>query len=81
MLEVNEKVFNFIQALKSSGRIEFDNDFCEAIGLKKQNLNNIKNGKNFFATKHINQICKVFGANANYFFGTEDNMFRRLKSK
>lgn len=79
MLEVNERVLKFIEALKSLGKIEFDNDFCEAIDMKRQNLNNIKNQKNYFATKHIYKICKVYDANANYFFGTEDNMFRKVK--
>ncbi|MDI9256364.1 hypothetical protein [Flavobacterium sedimenticola] len=81
MKEVNEKVFLFIQALKAMGRIEFESDFCNAIDMKRQNLNNIKHNNKYFATKHIYKICKVYDANANYFFGSEENMFRKLKNK
>lgn len=80
MKEVNEKVFLFMLSLKQLGLIEFEKDFCEAIGLKKQNLNNIKNGLTHFTIQHIYKISKEYNANPNYFFGIDENMFRK-KSK
>lgn len=80
MKEVNEKVFLFILSLKHLGLIEFETEFCEAIGLKKQNLNNIKNGSAYFTIQHIFNISKEFNGNPNYFFGVDENMFRK-KSK
>jgi len=79
MKEVNEKVFLFLLKLKQLGLVEFDKDFCEVIGLKKQNLNNIKNGVAYFTIEHIYNISKKFNGNPNYFFGTDENMFRKLK--
>ncbi|WP_298118041.1 helix-turn-helix transcriptional regulator [Flavobacterium sp.] len=80
MKEVDEKVFLFMNSLMQLGIIEFEKDFAEAIGVKRQNVNNIKNGISHFTTKHIHNISKVFGGNPNYFFGLEENMFRK-KSK
>jgi transcriptional regulator with XRE-family HTH domain len=80
MKEVDEKVFLLIASLKQLGFIEFEKDFCEVIGLKKQNLNNIKNGLTHFTIQHLFNISKKYNANPNYFFGLEENMYRK-KSK
>ncbi|MGV3698285.1 hypothetical protein [Flavobacterium sp.] len=78
MLEVNDKVFELMEALKTMGLIEFDSDFCAAIGLQKQNLTPIKNKKKFFTIKHISMMSKVYNANPNWIFGLEKNMFRKV---
>lgn len=78
MKEVNQRIFLFIAALKQTGVIEFESDFCDAIGMKKQNLNNIKNGLNFFTVKHINSMISKFNLNPKYAFGLEKNMFNNL---
>lgn len=80
MLEINKRVFLIIDELKRLGIIDFDNDFCEAIGLLKQNLNNIKNGKMSFNLKHVNNIIKKYNVNPYYIFGLESKMFQKQKS-
>lgn len=80
MKEVDQKVFLFMAALIQLGFIEFEKDFCEAIDLKKQNLNNIKNGVAHFTVKHLYLITSKFNGNLNFFYSIEENMFRK-KSK
>jgi hypothetical protein len=81
MEEVDERVLAFVEALKGVGTIEFDSQFSEAIGMQKQNLNNIKNKITHFTVKHINTIRKVYNGNPNWFFGVEKNMFLIVKPK
>lgn len=64
-----------IDLLKSYGKIKFQNDFCEATGVLKQNLNNIKNGDNHFTPEHIEKAVKTYNINANWIFGVSDQIF------
>lgn len=68
-------IFELIEHLKELGLITFDYDFCDAIGLKKQNIAPIKKGLAHFTAFHIENICKVYGVNANYIFGFSDKIF------
>lgn len=81
MKEVDEKVFLFLATIKQLGIVEFEKDFCAAISLKQQNLNNIKNGLTHFTVQHLHFISNKFNGNINYFFGIEESMFRKVKTK
>lgn len=71
----DQKMLLLIDILKSNGVIKYDVDFCEAIGLLKQNLVNIRNGKNHFTPYHIENAIKVFGINGNWIFGISDKIY------
>lgn len=73
--KTDQKILSLIDILKSSGKIRFDNDFCEPIGLAKQTLRNIKLGKQHFTTNHIYHIIRVFKVNANWIFDVSDKIF------
>lgn len=79
MIEINKRVFLIIDELKRLGIIDFDNDFCEAIGLLKQNLSNIKKERMNFNLKHVNNIIKKYNVNPNYIFGLDNKMFQKQK--
>lgn len=72
----DKKMLQLIDLLKVYKIIKFDTEFCEAIGLLKQNLNNIKNGKNHFTPEHIEHAIKVFKVDANWIFGMSDHIFK-----
>jgi hypothetical protein len=74
------KIFGFMILLKTLGQIKYDKDFCEAIGIQKQNLAPIKKGLAHFTALHIENICKVYGANANWIFGFSDIVFNPVKT-
>ena len=74
------KIFELIKLLKSLGKIEFDYEFCENIGIKKTNLAPIKKGLAHFTAKHIEMICTVYHVNANWIFGIENQVFTKIKS-
>ena len=48
MDEVNGRILELIDRLKVLGIITYEKDFCEIIGLHRQNLNNIKNKRQSF---------------------------------
>lgn len=74
MNNYDRKILELLQLLKDWGVIRFDKQFCEAIGLRKQNLYNIKSGRNHFTPEHIEKIVKVYKVNANWIFGASSNM-------
>lgn len=70
-----ERLVYFIDMLKDSGRIRFKNEFFDKTGIKRQYYTKVRNGEIRFTTNHISQICKHYNLNANWVFGTQDNMF------
>lgn len=65
--------------LKTSGAVKTHKAFYDAIGFKRQNVHNIRTGHQSFQREHIQAACDICGANANWIFGLEPNMFRALK--
>lgn len=85
MLISDERTLMFIEILKSIGRIQYDKEFCEMIGLKFPNLVKIKNqndsGKiNHFTAEQLQKVGEIFGADMNYIHGFTDVPFRKLTS-
>jgi transcriptional regulator with XRE-family HTH domain len=81
MYESDIKIFELIQSLKSLGIFDFDYEFCNNIGLLKQNLSRIKQGKAHFTANHIQKICNVYKVNANWIFGTSEKVFNDRKQR
>lgn len=79
MNHLDRKILDLLETFKSLRLVETEKDFCTNIGLLKQNLNGIKNGRNHFTPIHIENICKVYNVNANWIFGTQENTFNKLK--
>lgn len=80
MYKSDIKIFELIKLLKELGKIEFDYEFCESIDIQKQNLAPIKKGLAHFTAKHIENICEVYEVNANWIFGTSNNIFNLVKT-
>jgi hypothetical protein len=79
MHESDLKILRLIEHLKSLGRFDFDYEFCDSIGFLKQNLIRVKQGLAHFTAQHIETICKVYKVNANWIFGTQNQMFIKIK--
>jgi hypothetical protein len=74
------QILKLIEILKGSGVIRFDKDFCDAIDLRKQNLVNIKAGRNHFTPEHIEKAVKQYHVNANWIFGVSEKIFLNPKT-
>lgn len=74
------KIFELITLLKELGKIQFDYEFCESVGIPKQSLPRIKKGIAHFTARHIENICTVYEVNANWIFGTQKNIFNPSKA-
>jgi|CEGD01.1.fsa_nt_gi plasmid maintenance system antidote protein VapI len=81
MNSTDAKMFELMNALKALGVIRFDVQFCEAIGLQKQNLRNIKSGRNHFTVSHIKNALDEFKVNACWVFGQSTEMFLRSQNR
>ncbi len=71
----DKHILQLIEILKNSGKIRYDTEFCEAIDLRKQNLVNIKAGRNHFTPEHIEKVIKQYHVNANWIFGVSEKIF------
>ena len=80
MSKIDIKILELIEVLKSHNLIRFEQDFCDEIGLLKQNIYRIKKGLAHFTPEHIKSICVVYNVNANWIFGIENQIFTRIKS-
>ena len=65
-----------IDQLKNLEIIRFDKEFCDDIGLLKQNLVKIRNKERHFTPEHIRQAIIKYRVNANWIFGVSDKMFQ-----
>jgi DNA-binding Xre family transcriptional regulator len=80
MHSTDTKILELIDLLLNTGKIIYEKDFCEAVGVLKQNLTRIKQGKAHFTAEHIKQICKVYEVNANWIFDVQKKMFNSSKA-
>ncbi|WP_143544457.1 hypothetical protein [Salinimicrobium sediminis] len=76
----DKQMLHLIEILKSSGRIRFGTEFCEAVGLLKQNLYKIQKGEKHFTPDHIEKAVKEYKVNANWIFGVSDKIFLPMET-
>lgn len=82
MNSTDQKIFELIDLLINTGRIEYVKDFGEEIGVLKQNILRIKQGKAHFTAEHIKAICKIYNVNANWIFNDDAKVFyKAVKNK
>ena len=72
---VNQRILLILSFLKNKGTINTDKEFCESIGLLKQNLIRIKRGQSNFTAGHILKMSFEYGANPSWIFGVGEKMF------
>ena len=84
------QILKLVQILKELGKIKFEIEFCEAIGMSKQHFQNIKRQlqsqeekkQNFhFTAQQIGVICKTYGVDANWIHCITDQVFLVKNSK
>jgi len=73
--DINARMFELYDELKSRGILKYKRDFANACELPEQNLYNIKQGRNNFTVVHIMNVCKFYSINANWVLGLETNIF------
>lgn len=77
MNEVDEKILELIDILKSEGTIVSDYQFAQKIDRPPQHINNVRNYDNrHFTLKDVHAICIVFGVNLYWIFGIENTVFK-----
>lgn len=84
MLITDERTLKFIEILKSLGKIRFEKEFCEEIGMQFPNLAKIKNSESknqshHFTAEQLRKVGEIFGADMNYIYGFTDVPFRKNK--
>lgn len=81
MYTSDKRILQFLEICKSKGIIRFETDFCEKIGISKQQLYQIKNSEKIekqnahFTPLHIENLRKNLDANLDFIFGFSDNPF------
>ena len=70
------RMLELIEKLKRSGEIRFTQTFLDVVEVPKQNIYNIKIGKQHFTIDQIKKACKEYNVNANWILGLEKEVFR-----
>lgn len=73
---IDKRMVDLVKILKDRGDIRFTQEFCDTVGILKQNLRNVKEGTQYFTTMQIANACKKYNINANWVFGLSDQMSR-----
>lgn len=81
MTTPDHQILQLMEILKARGEIRSNSEFCETIGLLRQNLTRIKSGKAHFTPEHIERAVKKYKVNANWIFGVSDKVFNEIKIK
>jgi len=68
MKEIDDRIFELIELLKSYGLCRFTRDFCDRAGITEQVMPAIRNGRNHFTPVHIQNIVLSYNINANWIF-------------
>lgn len=76
---VNEKILDLLEILKKHEIIRYDAEFCRSAGIFKSYLIAVRKGKNNFTPEHIKNICVKYRINANWIFGTQEEIFLNFK--
>lgn len=71
----DERMLQLPDILKARGKIRFRQEFCDDIEIPKQNIRNIRLGRQYFTVRHIQNACKKYGINANWVMGIQANIF------
>jgi hypothetical protein len=61
---IDKKMIDLVKFLKDRGDVRFTQEFCDAVGVLKQNYRNIKQCKQYFTPLHIKNACKEYNINA-----------------
>lgn len=69
------RMLELIDLLKTNGTIRFTNDFCKAIDIDKQNITNIRNGRQRFTVANIEKAIAEYKVNPSWLFGVADTVF------
>lgn len=79
--ELDKRMFELYELLKSMGVLKYKRDFANACGLPEQNLYNIKMKRNHFTLVHVANICQFYSINANWILETETELFIKANRK
>jgi hypothetical protein len=81
-LEVTDmKMLELIDTLKDMNIISTTQEFCDSMGIFKQNIVTVRKGLQSFRAAHIADACRIYNVNANWIYGFESNMFRKRVNK
>lgn len=80
MQTTDKNILRLIDLLLFQKQVSSTKDFCQKIGVLEQTVSKIKKGSNHFTVQQIETICKVYGVNANWIFGIENQIFIKIKN-
>lgn len=73
----DERMLQVMHWAVSNGKARSEAYFAQSIGLRKQNMHNVKTGYQAFTKDHVLAAAKVYGINLNWLFGLESQMMRK----
>lgn len=76
---VNDRMLQLWSYAVKEAIVADDDSWCKKIGFVRGNASNVRTGHQGFTLKQVQAAAFVTGANLNWIFGFENNMFREKK--
>lgn len=73
----DEKMLLLMAEAIRKGVARNETDFLAKISFSRTNISNVRKGIQSFTREHIQLACELTGANANWIFGLESNVYRK----
>lgn len=77
----NTRMLKLMAFWISSGKVDSTSEYCDMIGYRRNNIDNIKKGRQSFTIDHITKACRLTGANSNWILGLESTMMRKVSTQ
>ena len=79
-MNIDAQMLKFIEVLKANGILKFDIEYCNTIGIHKQNFSKIKSGERSFTIDMISKTIQAYELNPCWLFGLESEPFKKPKN-
>ena len=66
---VTERMFQLMRLSVQVGKVRNQTDWCEKIGIAKQNITQIREGRASFTHEHVKAAADLVGASFDFIYG------------
>lgn len=74
---IDTNMLRLADLLKEAGIIRFKGEFYETLGMKRQNIYEVKKGIRGFTVEQIECACRAYHVRPDWIFGFTDKVFIR----
>jgi hypothetical protein len=78
---IDARMLQLIDVLKNAGIIKFKEEFYKTVGVRRQNITEIKSCKRTFTPAQIRAVGVAYNVSADWIMGFTDELFRKVATR